>query len=153
MLDDKDKVHEVLFSDTTLKLGEIHWTLLKSAEVMDSKRWKVNKGPIGSTQELTEFGKEVGMDEIHWWIFEKETEVDELLARSKSALESAQVLKNAAAKLKNHEPDSYEELLLTLRKFAEQHRALIDALYDYVNETRCDGSADTVYLPGVGFHT
>jgi len=43
------------------------------------------------------------------------------------------VLKNAASKLKNHEPDSYEELLLTLRNFAEQHRAQIDALYDYVS--------------------
>ncbi|HKY28645.1 MAG TPA: ATP-binding protein [Pyrinomonadaceae bacterium] len=132
MLDDKDKMHEVVFSDTTLKLGEIHWTLLKSAELMDGKQWKVEKGPIGSTRGLTKFGKEVGGDEIHWWIFEKETDVDELFTRTKNTLESAQTLKDAASKLKSKEPESYEGLLVTLKDFAEQHRVEIDSLHDYV---------------------
>jgi hypothetical protein len=68
MLD--DKVHEVLFSNTSLKLGEIHWTLLKSSSVMDAKRWTKTKGSIGHIQESTDFGKEVGIDEIHWWVFD-----------------------------------------------------------------------------------
>ena len=127
MLDDKDQVHETLFSDAALKLGEIHWTLLKSASVMDSQRWQ------SSTHETTAFGKEVGLDEIHWWVFEKETDVDELLARTERTLESVQALKKAAAKLKNNEPDSYRDLLLTLRDFAEKRCADVDSLHDYVS--------------------
>jgi hypothetical protein len=34
-----DKVHEALFSDATLKLGEIHGALLKSVHIMDKERW------------------------------------------------------------------------------------------------------------------
>ncbi len=127
-----DKVHEVLFSDATIKLGEIHWTLLKSASVMDSKRWKSTKAIIGSVLEDTEFGKEVGGDEIHWWIFEKETDVDELLAKTERALKAAQALKEASAKLKVREPESYRGLLVTLKDFAEQHDAEIDSLHGFV---------------------
>ncbi len=104
MLD--EKVHDVLFSDATIKLGEIHWTLLRSASSMDSKRWKVIEGTMGSSHEDTEFGKEVGLDKIHWWIFKKETDVDELIAKTQGTLESVQTLKNAFAKLKSKEPES-----------------------------------------------
>jgi hypothetical protein len=128
-----DKVHEVLLSDAAMKLGEIHWTLLKSASVMDNKRWKSIKAIIGSTLEDTEFGKEVGGDEIHWWIFEKETDVDQLLAHTEQALKSTQALKEASAKLKGREPESYRELLLTLKDFAEQHHAEINSLHAFVD--------------------
>ena len=104
MLNEKDEVHDTLFSEATLKLGEIHWTLLKSADVMDSQRWQ------RSTHETTAFGKKVGLDEIHWWVFEKDTDVDELLAKTERTLESAQALKNAASKSKNTEPESYRDL-------------------------------------------
>jgi hypothetical protein len=127
MLD--EKVHDVLFSDATIKLGEIHWALLKSASAMDSKRWRQIRGTIGSRNEDTDFGKEVGRDEIHWWIFKKEGDVDELLARTERTLESAQTLKNASAKLKTKEPKSYRDLLLTLKDLAEKHRAEIDSLH------------------------
>jgi Putative DNA-binding domain len=132
MLD--EKVHEVLFSDATNKLGEIHWALLKSASLMDSKRWKVIKGigTIFSTQEDTEFGEEIGSDEIHWWIFKKETDVEELLAKTERTLESVQTLKNASSTLKSKEPESYGKLLVTLKDFAEQHRTEIESLHDYV---------------------
>ncbi len=131
MLD--DKVHDVLFSDTTLKLGEIHWILLKSSSVMDATRWTTRRGPIGQIQESTNFGKEVGIDEIHWWVFEQETDVDELLAQTQLTLESVQVLKDAAGKLKNDEPKSYRQLLRTLKEFAEQHSDEIDIFHWYVN--------------------
>src|ERR1044072_3146613 len=98
MFNEKDEVHDKLFSEATLKLGEIHWTLLKSANVMDSHRWQ------SSTHETTAFGKQVGLDEIYWWVFEKETDVDELRARTERTLESVQALKNEASKLRNNEP-------------------------------------------------
>ena len=93
----------MLFSDTTLTPGAIHWTLLKSVEVMDKQRWKQKKGPVFVTEETTEFGKEVGLDEIHWWIFEKETDIDELLLRTQRTLKSVQALKEAAVRLKGFE--------------------------------------------------
>jgi hypothetical protein len=49
MLD--DQVHEVLFSDATLKLGEIHGALLKSAHIMDKERWVPAKTESGFTIE------------------------------------------------------------------------------------------------------
>jgi hypothetical protein len=94
---------------------------------MDGQRWQC------STGETTAFGKEVGLDEIHWWVFEKETDVDELLAKTERTLESVQALKQPASKLKNNEPESYLDLLLTLKDFAEQHRANIDSLHEYVS--------------------
>jgi hypothetical protein len=127
-----DKVHEVLFSEAAIKLGKIHGMLLKSESTMESKRWQAKKANILSPQEVTEFGKEVGRDEIHWWIFEKETDVDELLVKTERALESAQILKNASGKLKEQEPESYRSLLASLKEFAEQHRAEIASLYAYV---------------------
>lgn len=131
MLD--DQVHEVLFSDATLKLGEIHGALLNSAHIMDKERWVPAKTESGfTTHEWTEFGNHVGQDEINWWIVENETNLDELLAITEEALNAAQVLKTDSAKLKNKEPESYKALLVDLKEFAEQHRVEIDALRKYV---------------------
>lgn len=49
----------------------------KSSAVMDAKRWTKTKGAIGHTYESTDFGEEVGSDEIHWWVFEREPDVDQ----------------------------------------------------------------------------
>jgi hypothetical protein len=134
MLDDHAKVHDLLVSDSTLKLGQIHEALLKSEEIMNSKRWTVKSGSMATILSgVTKFGKEVGADEIHWWIFQKETDVDQLAARSRTALDAVQVLKEATSKLKEHEPDSYKNLLMTLKEFADLHRERINVLHDYVH--------------------
>lgn len=127
-----EHVHDALFSDTTLMLGELHWTILKAARTMDRERWNKVELEFGCRYEDTEFGKEIGMDEIHWWIFEKEPDIDELLVKSEEALKATQVLKDASVKLKGREPESYQKLLLNLRDFAEEHRNEICALRDYV---------------------
>jgi len=66
--------HDALFSPATLMLGNIHWTLLRAANLMDARRWnKVRtEGKGYFTSEMTDFGKEVGLDEINWWVFKKE---------------------------------------------------------------------------------
>jgi hypothetical protein len=93
---------------------------------------KQSESPIAfKSSRITPFGKEVGRDEIDWWINRKEDDIDCFCQRSKSALDAAQTLKEAVVKLKKAEPDSYEELLTTLRKVAETHSAQIDVLYDY----------------------
>jgi hypothetical protein len=127
-----EQVHEVLYSEAALTLGEIHWMILKATETMDSKRWNSANAGFGKTYEATEFGKEVGMDEIHWWIFKKEPDVDELGVRTEDALNAGQALQVASVKLKRQEPKTYEELLLILRNLADSHHAEIETLRGYV---------------------
>jgi hypothetical protein len=126
-----EQMQDTLLSETTRALGELHWTILKAARTMDRKRWN-EALEFGCQYEHTEFGKEIGMDEIHWWIFEKEPDVDELLARSDEALKAAQILKVSSANLKGDRPDSYNDVLLSLRDFAVHHRDQIYILRDYV---------------------
>ena len=130
MLD--ENVHQVLYSETALALGEIHWMILKATHTMEEQRWKATNSKFGKTYEATDFGKEVGMDEIHWWIFKKEQDVDELAAKTEEALNAGQTLQNASTELKRQEPKTYKELLLLLRGFAESHRAEIEMLHNYV---------------------
>jgi hypothetical protein len=128
-----DKAHDVLISEATTRLGEMHRSILKSAHSMDAERWVNVKHGSFTRKEWTELGKQVGMDEIHWWITEKEPDVDELLAHTKEALEAAQVLKKASEKLRDGEPESYENLLVVLKDFAEEHKAEINVLAGYVS--------------------
>jgi hypothetical protein len=83
--------------------------------------------------ERTEFGEEVGKDEINWWITKKEHSPEEMRARTAVALDSAERLKTSADLLrKKGAPDSYEELLSRLHRFASDRAEDIDVLYDYV---------------------
>lgn len=127
-----DKIHDVLYSEATLALGEIHWMILKATQTMDGKRWNTTNLGFGKTYQDTDFGKEVGMDEIHWWIFKKESDVDELGARTEETLTAGQTLQIAAVKLKRQEPKTYKELLLMLKDLADSHRAEIETLHRYV---------------------
>jgi hypothetical protein len=125
-----DRVHDVLYSEAALALGEIHWMILKATQTMDGERWNTTKLGFGKTYQDTDFGKEVGMDENHWWIFKKEPDVDELGARTEEALTAGQTLQISAVKLKRQEPKTYKELLLMLKDFAD-HRAEIETLHGY----------------------
>lgn len=135
-----ENAHDSLFSPATLRLGEIHWHVLRAANLMHTRRYKERKtgGDGFAKLERTDFGKEVGGDEINWWVFKRETDVRELGARTHVALESAQLLKQASVGLRNQIPESYVDLLSTLRAFAECHDAEILSLYEYVRwlETR-----------------
>lgn len=124
-----------------MRLGEIHWYLLRAANVMHTRRYRKGKiGPHGFEEapERTDFGREVGGDEINWWVFKKETDIDELGVQTQRALQSAQLLKQASVELRNQLPESYDDLLSTLRSFAEHHDAQIESLCEYVRwlETR-----------------
>jgi len=127
-----DSAHNALFSEATTRIGEIHGLVLQSTHVMDEARWIQKKAEFGSTYEWTEFGNEVGQDEIHWWIFEKETNHDELLAMTQKALLAAQKLMNDSAKLRDNDPESYEALLVSLKDFGDNHLPEIKALHEYV---------------------
>ena len=73
--------HDAVFRDATTRFAEILWHLLKAEQMMQAKCYRrIKEGPF-ERSETTEFGDEVGRDEIHWWIFKKEDDLDGLHAR------------------------------------------------------------------------
>jgi len=109
--------HELLFSPATLNLGKIHVILLRSTNLIEKYRES----------------EEIGLDEIAWWVFHKEINHDELRTHTDNALKSAQVLKEVSEKLARKQPDSYKELILTLREFSESRREEVEVLLKYVS--------------------
>jgi hypothetical protein len=105
---------------------------------MDSQRWQELAEDWKAFPRLviTDFGCEVGQDEIHWWIFKKERNVDELADRAKLVSKSAERLKDAAESLGKKIPKSYQELLKSLEQFTDQHLIDIEALLEFANWLR-----------------
>ncbi len=126
-------MHEDLFCDTTLQLGQIHWYLLRAANAL-MERSNITTKTAGGFRigNLTEFGREVANDEIHWWVFKKEQNLSELKDRTEQARAAAQQLKEDSLKLLKEVPESYAELIAILKTFAEQHMSEITRLHEYV---------------------
>lgn len=109
--------HEELFYGSTLDLGKLHLLILRADTEMNRSH---------SIEEI-EF------DEIHWWVFRKETQVDQLLEMTEGVLTSAQELKRDSSALRAQcPPESYAELIHRIKDFAESHKQDISALYEYV---------------------
>jgi hypothetical protein len=127
-------VDELLFSPAALALGQIHWTILRSVEIMDKHPFAEEQieGGFRVTSGFTDFGEEVGLDEIHWWVFRKEQNRGDLLEKTKEVLPAAMSLEKDSAKLRKRSPSSYEELLANLRGFCDAHSSEIHSLLDYV---------------------
>lgn len=115
MLD--ERVHEALFPDAAIMLGEVHGAMLKSAHIMGKERWIPTNSKFRSTYEWTEFGNRVGQDKIHWWICENERDAYELVAITNEALEADTGLEDQLGQPKNSGPESYEALLVSLKEF------------------------------------
>src|SRR5712692_10156549 len=92
--------NEAVFCPATLKLGELHWYVLRASYLMDDKttvKTKVGEGKLSPIrQEDTTFGREVGRDEINWWVFKKEPDIEELKKQTTRALEAVQKLKQGS---------------------------------------------------------
>lgn len=121
--------HERLFSDKGLKLGKILYYLLSAAQEMDTQRYASTPNGIV----WTEFGEEVGKDEIYWWVYKKETNVQELLNRVRNTLVSLQTLKESSSKLDSSRIESYADLVTTLEKFTTTYYSQINDLYDFLS--------------------
>ncbi len=128
-IDIDKKTHQELFSGYSLKLGQLHWYVLKADNELEKKRYTTN----GKEKNQTDLGKEVGSDEIHWWVFKKEDQIDELQRRTEQVLESAQRLKDDSERLSTkNPPNKYEKLICALKEFCESHSNDINDLYNYV---------------------
>jgi hypothetical protein len=123
-----EKAHQELFSGYSLKLGQGHWYILRADNEMERRCYT----GTGQRRTRTDFGKQVGSDELHWWVFRKEDQVDELQRRTEEVLQSVQRLKVASGKLRTNPPNKYDELISTLNQFCASHSSEIDDLYDYV---------------------
>lgn len=124
--------HEELFSGSSLEIGKIHWYIQKADTEMDQQCW-IKGENFFDHKERTAFGKDVGFDVIHWWIFNKETDTMELYGKTDKTLNSVQKLKEDSFRLKEkHYSESYLELVKRIKEFTELHKEEIHALYDYV---------------------
>lgn len=128
--------NEAVFSEPTLMLGEIHWRILRASQLMRQKTIvETKRGESGLVvhHEYTEFGKEVGRDVTDWWVFRREKDIQKLKRRTEEALDAAHKLKKDSEILDRADrPETYDELLQILRRFAEEHAGEIKALHDYV---------------------
>jgi len=135
MHSERTRIDELLFSPAALTLGRIHWMILRSVEIMDKNRFSEQRMEDGSrvTGGFTEFGEEVGLDEIHWWVFRKEQNRRDLLEKTKAVLPSATSLEKDSGKLWKKNPESYKDLLTSLRDFCDTHSSEINSLLGYVD--------------------
>ena len=125
------RAHDALFSEPTNQLGEVLWHLLRAEQLMDEKvRRRVKDGLIERSQ-LTDFGRQVGNDEIYWWIHNKEDDIEHLRAKTAEALAAVDHLKADSKQLRGFQPTSYDGLIKAIRQFAEKHAAEIASLHDY----------------------
>jgi hypothetical protein len=117
-----------------MEMGKVHW-LIQKANTEITERCEVKeKGEFGSVKiSSTAFGEEVGLDPIHWWVFKREKQIQELRTRTEATKNSVQKLKEDSFELKKtYFPKSYQELVLKLKEFTEQHKLQIHDLYEYV---------------------
>jgi hypothetical protein len=68
MRDERKEGYEILASPAASKLGEVHWHILRASTLMHSLTLRQKAGETGRfvQYEQTEFGREVGRDEINW---------------------------------------------------------------------------------------
>jgi hypothetical protein len=131
--------HNALVSRATQQLGEIHWYLLRASALVESRTIKARrvKGPLGragfTIPERTAFGEEVGRDEIHWWIWKKETDIGTLRSRTASALNACNNIYAVCDRLQKARPTSYANLIQALRDFADTNGIDIGHLHEYVS--------------------
>src|SRR6185312_15992389 len=98
-----------------------------------TKVWVDPDSPLGAYRsEWTEFGHEVGRDEIDWWINHKETDLREFSKQAARALKSAQALKENSRSLKKIDVERYEDLIERVKAFAAKHSENIVVVLEFV---------------------
>lgn len=139
MLEEEIEHHDLLMLDSALKLGKINFLIQRSSAEIYSKSWikkrKLLHGKLEvNDDKLTDFGSEINFDEIHWWIFRKETNIEELLERTKKALNSTLKIKRDSDIFKRKVYfKSYIEIIKKLVEFLEEHCEEIHVLFEYVS--------------------
>jgi len=80
------------------------------------------------------FFGEMGKDEIHWWVFKKEKNLEMFRAETEALLHSVKRLKDHTASLKDSFMiRSYGDLVTTLDRFVLIHEQEIDDIHRYIS--------------------
>jgi hypothetical protein len=88
--------HDTLYSPTVLTLGRIHWILLRASTLLEKRGYTfVETHPPFGTCEAAELGKEVGKDEINWWLTRKEQDIETLRVKTKRVRTAVQKIKKS----------------------------------------------------------
>lgn len=92
------------------------------------------KRTIEDQRELSELGKEIAGDEIHWWVFKRESQLPDLKAKAKQALEHADLLKAETEQLKSLAANvqGYIDMLKLLSATLQKCSASVSGLEQYV---------------------
>ncbi len=122
-----------MLSKPLLDLGRIHWYLLYAAKLMDDKRFEPrSSGKLYTSIVRTQFGEEVENDEINWWVFKREHDLPTFRQKTQIALDSAQILKDAAQKVSKPSYDSLEELNRVYENFGARFGKEIATILEYI---------------------
>ena len=132
-----------MLSDQTRRLGRVHWYLAKAAAEQKARYYERLADEPGCDSDgslfkpsrpLSELGKEIGRDEINWWVFKRESDLHELKRRTSGILQHADVLKTATEKLRINQRKytRYIDVLATLRDFLDAPGGDISELERYV---------------------
>lgn len=130
--------HEILYSGSSLLLGDVHWYFLRATSLIEKESTKpVVEGEEKKFRTLSEiqtpFGMEVQGNEIHWWVYQKENDHDLLLSKSEETLEALQILKEDSDDLKTtFITNSYPEIIKKIKEFSDNHLQELQMLHNYV---------------------
>ncbi len=120
------------FSRPMLMLGEIHWHLLRANYSKEEHELVKGGSLVDILEEMANSGREFIGDEIHWWVFDKETDLERLREKVGRALEAAHVLKKDSEALGYKEPSTLSDLHKLLKRFADDHSNEIEVLHQFV---------------------
>lgn len=145
---DLHAAHQRLITESGMLLGTILWRFLSSDQKLQRAMRGEQEKTSPSRVSFTEFGKEVGRDNVFWWIHKRAPDVDELLKKTQDVLPAAQTLKESSTLNKRARLERYSELIDVLVEFLTDHQHEIRTLTEFVDwlfET------DDLYGPAILF--
>ena len=121
-----------MLSEALLNLGRIHWYLVHAASHMDAKRFEYH--PSGEFHKASKnpFGYEVGMDEIHWWVYKNEHDIPTLKKKTEITKDTVSNLYHAATEIRLASLPSLKLLSQAYETFAKTHKKDILIILDFV---------------------
>lgn len=118
-------------------LAHIHWHLLKANHAINDACYIRYEEPESgrfkrSHYELTELGREVNHDPIHWWIFWKTKDVNSLRLKTEEALSAAETLHRSMQQFRIRS-GSYESIVRQISDFTDSHLSNLRKILDYIS--------------------
>lgn len=128
-------MHEYPRCESATLLAKFHWHIVRGERLIDSasaiSRSIEKDGFTFTERDLTEFGRQVNRDPVHWWVFWRCSNVSDLRARTMEALEAAQKLREHILKLRISFIN-WPSIIQSISRFTETWKHEIATLISYV---------------------